>query len=77
MSSHNCVTCHFVIVFFFFRLVSIFVFLFNLVSIFVKINQFCSFQIDTKFNIFYTNYINTFSKIDIFINYFLNSIINY
>jgi len=33
-------------------------------------NQFCPFQIDTKFNIFYKNYSNIFSKIDIFINYF-------
>jgi len=50
------VTCQFVVVLFF---------LFNLVPIFVQINQFFPFQIDTKFIIFYTNYINIFSKIDL------------
>ena len=40
-------------------------------------NQFCRFQIDTKFNIFYKNYTNILSKIDIFINYFWNLNINY
>jgi len=49
-------TCQFVVVLFFF---------YNLVPIFVKINQFFPFQIDTKFNIFHTNYINIFSKIDL------------
>ena len=60
------VTCQFVIIYIFCLIQSLYsLFLFNLVPIFVKINQFCPFQIDIKFNIFYKNYINIFSKIDI------------
>jgi len=50
-----------VVVLFFFQFSPLF--LFNSVPILVKMNQFCPFQIDTEFNIFYKNYTNIFLKL--------------